>query len=289
MKVLIIGASGFLGENLSYILKKKHVVYGTYFNNLTFNLDTMYQLDACKLGNTKRILEEIKPEIVVWSIMTRSTETKIMEIALSEVLDYTRTSNSRVIYISTDLFKGEGSYYKEDYEAKYFDYKNPYAQYFNGKVLGEQMVLEDKKNTVVRIGMIYGLDYFNNYDKRINHMREQINSNEKIELSKNVYKTYTNIRLLVEIIKELIEIDYKGVLHVVNTRRLSIYDFYKEQLENIGIKTDLLTATFVDESEAHENDLCLDTSMSFGKLLMLIESGQICTSYNTLFTNSPQK
>lgn len=269
------------------MLEKKHMVYGTYYKSATFHSDRMYQLDACKLGDTKKVLEEVKPEIVIWSIMSGPTETKTMKISLREVLDYTKERDSRVIYISTDLFKGEQSYYKEDYEAIYFDNKNPYAPYFNGKVLGEQMVLGYKDNIVVRIGMIYGLDYFNKYDKRISRMLKQLNNNEKIELNKNMYKTYTNIRFSVEVIMAVIDIEYQRILHVVNTKRLSVYDFYKQQLAEIGMISDLFIKKYIDEVEAKENDLSLDTSMSNCKLLRLMEEGQICTSYNKMLSCAP--
>lgn len=259
----------------------EYEVFGTFLTN-PIKFDTqMVRFNACEENRIINILDEITPDIVIWSIKSGKTEVETMKMSFRRIVDYTVKNNKKLVYISTDLFKGNSSYYTEEYEADYFDEQNPYAPYINGKVLGEKLALEDPNSIIIRTGMIYGLDYYGDYDRRMTSYINSIKLKEEVELYDNMYKTFTNIKMLVEVIIELIRIDYRGILHVANTKRMSIHNFYKEQLESLGMNVETIKKVRLCEKEVKEKKYCLDTSMDTSVLLKLVEGGQIYTSLNT--------
>lgn len=65
-KLLVTGASGFLGWNLCQLAKQEWDVYGTYFSHPGQILDiTMLKVDLRDFQEIKRLFDDIKPAAVI--------------------------------------------------------------------------------------------------------------------------------------------------------------------------------------------------------------------------------
>ncbi|KAJ5831781.1 hypothetical protein N7474_000092 [Penicillium riverlandense] len=163
--VLITGASGLLGRQVFNVFQRSSVlVVGQGFSRAT--PPTILKADLERTDEIKRILDEVKPHIVIHCAANKSPDLcdKNPEQARKVNVDATRCfaeeCNSRgafLIYISTDyVFPGiEGEApYEADAETR------PPNLYGQLKRDGEQAVLEATRDTglgvVLRVPVLYG-------------------------------------------------------------------------------------------------------------------------------------
>ena len=222
-KIIIVGASGFIGRNLLDKLNKanKHEVIGTYFNNYQKNL-IKYNHHNEK-SNEKLFLEE-KPDIIIWCSGLKNlqeTETSNSK-ALKEnfypikfLSNYLKNfSKTKFIYISTDyVFSGEKGNYKFD------DKPSPNTNYGKSKLEAEKFI---RKNfpfyLIVRTSAVIGkgssfFDWI--YNSMLNH--------NKIELYSNIF-TPTSISFLVEEIENLLFVTKSNIYHICGNVNMSRFD-----------------------------------------------------------------
>jgi len=110
MKILILGASGFLGGKVyeKLILQNNYEVMGTCFkskNNGKFN-----QLNIIDESEVRTVFNEFKPDIVVWCLLNMNSERELTDLGLNNVIKNIE-NHTKLIYISTDGFvEGKGNY-----------------------------------------------------------------------------------------------------------------------------------------------------------------------------------
>ena len=122
--ILIIGGSGFLGyflhEKLIELGKKVH----STFNQNFINRDDFEHLDLMDESSVKEIINNKKPEIVIYAAGLTNVdlceEDNVLARELNvegirNVIDATREYDSKIIYISTSaIFSGKKEEYYED-------------------------------------------------------------------------------------------------------------------------------------------------------------------------------
>jgi len=65
-KILITGASGFLGWNLCQQAQKKWQVYGTFWTNpVTIPQVNLIKIDLCDEQELKKLFDRVKPDAVI--------------------------------------------------------------------------------------------------------------------------------------------------------------------------------------------------------------------------------
>jgi len=151
MKVLLTGASGFLGRYLSARLSKEHEVVGASSSVADFSLP----------GTAEKLFDDVLPGAIVHAaartrpdLCEKDPETAyaVNERATGELAARAAKYGVRLIYISTDLvFDGEGAPYRE------VDEPNPLGVYGASKLAGEKAVLEaGGEGLVMRLSWSYG-------------------------------------------------------------------------------------------------------------------------------------
>ena len=119
MKVLIVGASSFIGFHLFQILKKKYNCIGTYFTNK--RSEKLIHLNILSKDELDKILSTHKPDIVLW--IAGSKDVKLCEqdekyaysINTQPIIDYVNIlDKQKFIFISTNyVFDGVAGNYRE--------------------------------------------------------------------------------------------------------------------------------------------------------------------------------
>ncbi len=129
-KILILGASGLLGNNLlNFFSKKKDInVFGSirkknYTNDFTKKYNLFFGIDAEKKYKLSKLFEEIKPHVVINCIGITKQSSEVINhlkvISLNSSLPHflAKLSNmhkARFIHISTDcVFSGKKGNYEE--------------------------------------------------------------------------------------------------------------------------------------------------------------------------------
>jgi len=270
MRVLVLGASGFLGGHVFKRLKaeEKFSVLGTCFENSRNNELTMLNINNS--DEVKNLLTQFKAEVIIWTLMSRGNEQELIDKGLKNVLNNI-TPNQKLIFVSTNAVfsKREGNYSEEDMPA--YD-KNPNAigLYGNAKIDGENLIKDHKNYIIIRPGAIYGQDVRGNWDKRISLLIDMIKSKQQVIRTKNLYNTFIKVEELADAILELTEKEFTGIIHLGPESRESYFDYFVKMAKSLELDESLITADYMDEAYAKLMGIGLDNSISTSKCRNII-------------------
>lgn len=270
MRILILGATGFLGLKLYQIASenKNFTVFGTSrFQN---DQSTFLKVDVTNKKSIGSALKNIDPEVVIWSLMNFKEESQLINKGLRNLLSEIDIS-TKLVFLSTDavFVEGAGSYTECD-PIGTLPNEATLANYVNGKYAAENLILSSHSNHVIlRTGPLYG-DNEEYLEKRILQLIERVKNNHPIEAWGNVYRTFVNVQDLSNAILELCEIDYNGILHVGPIHKESYYTFFKKRLEQLGWNSSLLSP--VEISKEAFPLLSLDTSLDTQKARLILQT-----------------
>lgn len=246
MNLLIIGASGYLGNTIYKKLKKftNDNICGTCckLSNQEF-----FQIDVLNKLNIKKILS-FKPDIIIWSIMDIEKEMLFSQIGLNEIVNNV-SKDVRLIYVSSTVGKGK------DQTENVIPHKrmhNEYlAQYINGKIEGENIVRKHLNHVIVRPGSIYGYDYDNKMDYRMKGLLIISKTGEKYSRTANMYASFVNVQELADAIIELAFNHFTGTINISGENPLSHYAFNKYLASIMNIDNNFIIPDYKEEEIYH--------------------------------------
>lgn len=135
------------------------------------------------------------------------------------VVSECKQNDSHLVYLSSDyVFDGELGNYKEQ------DPLNPKNFYGFSKSKGEEYIQEIAKNySIIRTSMVYGK---NDVKKTLpDWILESIENNNSVDLIDDQYMSPTYLENFCNMLSEVIEKNYNGILHLAGQDRLSRYEF----------------------------------------------------------------
>jgi len=268
-KILIIGASSFIGSRLYIYLKtikQKLEIVGTYYSNKL--LPELIYLDITNLSSLKSCIINKKFDFIILFSGIKDLKSCESDYNKAYILNYMQIKyiidiiesnklDTKVIFMSSDyVFDGLNGNYTDK------DMPNPNTNYGRTKFLAEQALSKSNINyKIIRSSAVMGkggvfFDWF----------LEQLNNSDEIELFNNVYFTPTLVLFLCEMIyKLLIDFDtiHENVLHIVGEKRMSryefgkiVYEFYRNSL-NMKINVKLIPKEIELEHTFFRRDLSM--------------------------------
>jgi dTDP-4-dehydrorhamnose reductase len=238
MKILITGASGFLGEKLFSIFSSEYEVVGTYLKG---EKTSLYKLDLTDKKAVDNLVEKIRPDIVINTAGITDVDyceenpenaKKISSACIKNLVETCLKYRCKLVHISTDyVFDGEKGDYKED------DKPNPINVYGKMKLEEENVIISSKiEHIISRVAVLYG--YNSNSDKQTftNWVIKKLKSNEEIKIINDQYTTPTLIDDIAESLKNLIELKRTGIYHIVGSECINRYDFAIKIAEIFNLK-----------------------------------------------------
>ena len=223
-KVLIIGASGFLGSYCfnKFLEDNRFEVKGTRYSSLNKNLSKIDYTDSFALLDFIRMS---RPNYIVWcaGLKKLSLTEKDSKLArkqnfypIKTIVKYQKDHKDvSLIFVSTDyVFNGLKGNYKP------LDPTNPSTNYGKSKASAENYIIKQSPNySILRAGAIIGPG-----SVFLNWLVDKIKSNETIELYDNFF-TPTPIKNIFKAINVLINSSKNGIYHVSGKQKLSRYEF----------------------------------------------------------------
>ena len=222
-KILIVGASGFIGNSLfkKLIKKSNYKLKGTSLNHQN---DLFEKLDINNLKQTKILLNKFKPEIIIWCAGNKNlseTEKSLKDTinvnfeSIKGIKDYLNQFRStHFIFLSSDyIFDGVKGNFKVNDKA------NPKTFYGISKLMAEEYI---KKNfplfSIVRTSAVIGkgsvfFDWLNNC----------VLNKKKTSLYANIF-TPTPLDFLIRQIEYLFEKKISGTYNICGNKTLSRFD-----------------------------------------------------------------
>lgn len=240
MKILLIGANGQLGKQISKIVDNKESEIGTLANEANdieivgVDIDT---LDITNLTAVKEVVKREKPEVIINSAAFTNVDGcetnydmafKVNALGARNVAIAAEEVGAKLIHVSTDyVFRGEG-----DTPLKECDITAPISAYGKTKLLGEEYVRDlSSKYFIVRTAWLYG--YFGkNFVYTIMKAAKERGALTVVDDQRG---NPTNAEDLAHHIIKLANTEEYGIYHCTGEGECSWYDFASKIVEYAGI------------------------------------------------------
>ena len=258
-KVFLLGGTGFLGSN---IIKTKPDNINLWFSSRTQDKDLNdkhIELDIVDLEKFREVIKKINPRIIIHCARLDPFDNdplKAEEIT-KNLVKVINDFSIKLLYISTDaVFDGQKGNYKEN------DIPNPVTDYGKAKLAAENVIRNNGNNyIIIRTANIYGQ---NNgvWDKRINYLLDEINSQKIVYRFDDVYRSFTLVDNLAKSCWKLVNSDFNGTINITGDRK-SFFNFSNEIVQKLKVNSDLIKGISFKENNTNiAIDTSLDTSLA---------------------------
>ena len=242
-KLLITGASGFLGYHLLRLASLEWEIYGIT-NSKSFDFAEAISIKCdirnyIELGN---FIDDIEPDAIIHTAAIADANFCEQNKELSYEINVEASKNLAGIccdfkipfaFTSTDLvFDGAKGMYQED------DAKNPVSVYGEQKAVAEDEVLRIyPEATVFRLPLMFGEPKASatNY---LQKFIAQIKNEEHASLFNDEYRSVCGARSIAAGILQLL--NETGILHLAGKEKLSRYEFGLKAVKAFGLDESLL-------------------------------------------------
>lgn len=226
MKIIVTGASGFVGRALvSYLCKEKLAVYPIFRNHVITHANARY-CDLRDYDSVKKIISDIDPSVIVHCAATSSIELCEKEsfdswennVLSTFILARSLTNSVHFLFLSTsEVFDGTSGGYKED------SLRNPVHWYGHTKSASEDIVRKIiPTHTILRLSYQYGYD---REGKNFIHCATQkLEQDKPVSASDDLVSTPTYIGTTVSAIYEIILNRITGIYNIADKDSMSKYE-----------------------------------------------------------------
>jgi dTDP-4-dehydrorhamnose reductase len=282
-RVVITGASGFVGGRLLEELNSRAQVTGTRYRHAVPGLDAVDLADDAAAHSFFRAR---RPEAVINCAALAdpdvcekdSTRARRLNTWMPALMGRLCAENgARLIHLSTDLVfdgKGKSGGYSEDDEAL------PLSEYGRSKLDGERALLADCPDAaIVRVSLVYGRAR-SGRPSFLDWLLGEIGAGRRAKLFTDQWRTPTPVSQLSEVMARLIETPkIAGVFHWGGADRVSRMDFGRAACRIFGLpETSLEPVSMADFAYAAARPAdcalrCDKLSQAIGLTPLSLEAG----------------
>jgi dTDP-4-dehydrorhamnose reductase len=233
MKILILGASGKIGESIT-----KFIMTETVHNLilLSSNSDKLieservkkYKVNSLDKKETKRICLEERPDVIINTASLSSIEQcendkklafELNAHVVESLVRMAKIIDAHFIMFSSDqIFDGEKGPYTEH------DKPNPINYYGKSKHAAENLCLSGcNKYSIIRTGTIYGMSSFGKCDF-VDEIIYAINKKNEIEVPRGRYSTPTFTDDIARAVEKIIRKKRFGIYNVAGQDWVNKYE-----------------------------------------------------------------
>lgn len=241
MKLLVVGASGFVGGFLMEAFGADAV--GTYANRPRPGL---LPLDLRDHSAVRRLIRELQPR---WILLPAAqphvdwcedheAESRAVNVAgVLALAEEARAVAARVLFFSTDyVFDGAAGPYHEEATP------SPLNVYGRQKLAAEHGVLEaGRENIVVRVCGVYGCE--EPPKNFVMTLLRRLRAGEAVRVPNDQWGTPTYVRDIARAVQRLVESGASGVWHVAGPDFLPRHEFAFRICRHFGLDSSLIAPT----------------------------------------------
>jgi dTDP-4-dehydrorhamnose reductase len=225
-KVLIIGASGYVGARLYYELRKKYNTVGTYHS--TPLSDVFLQLDVTREKDVEKLVKRVHPNIIIDAAANSSSkwcenhfnEAKILNVTATKfIVKAAGEINAKVIFISS---------------AAALEKVNVYGR---TKAESEKIVQKINKWIILRLAPIIGYSPSTAKGRMFNRILRNIKQKTPVIYDNSWKFQPSYLKHIVEVIAIIIDKDINAqIIPVVVSDLKSRFDVARDILNKFNIK-----------------------------------------------------
>lgn len=269
-KLLITGASGFLGWHLCQLAQTQWQVYGlTHSKTITIPNINLFQTDLTDIKALKTLFQDLKPDAVIHTAAQSQPNFcqqypdisyQINVIASLEIAKLCAEFNIPCVFTSTDLvFNGLNPPYTET------DSVSPISYYGEQKVLAEQGMLERYPRTAIcRMPLMFG-DVPNHATSFIQPFIKTLKEGKVLNLFVDEFRTPVGGSSAAKGLLLALETT-SGILHLGGKERISRYDFGLLMADILDLPKHLIQPGYQADIKMfapRPPDVSLDSSKAF--------------------------
>lgn len=240
MKILVIGANGQLGKDVSAELKSRNIetITSDVIGDVDFNLDFTNEQETIKLA------KQINPDAIIncaaWTRVDdaedEENKEKVYALNVTGVANLAKTAKAidcKLMHISTDyVFDGKG---EEPWKPDDKNYA-PLSVYGSTKLQGELEVCKLEKFFIVRIAWLFGGPI-----SFVNTMLKVGKTHDEVRVVNDQIGTPTYSKDLARLLVDMIQTDKYGYYHATNEGGyISWYDFCVEIYSQANMSTKVI-------------------------------------------------
>ncbi len=267
-RVLILGASGFIGGALYRELCPYFDTYGTYFTGKIYSDNQHYFNFSMQRDDIYQLLQDLRPSIIIsalrgdfdWQIETHN-----------QIADYLEKRRGKIIFLSSaNVFDAFTNY--PSYE---FDKTLSESIYGKLKIKIENRLLKLPKHkyVIARIPMVFG-----NASPRIKEIKRAIEDKAAIEVFPNLVMNVTADFLLTQQIHYIINRRKSGIFHLGSTDLIHHDEFIRLVVDKLGGNKPIYKNVYTSNSDRYlavlpkDNKLPKHLQFNYNQVLELIKS-----------------
>ncbi|QED37062.1 sugar nucleotide-binding protein [Antarcticibacterium arcticum] len=234
-KILIVGASGFIGNALYKELCSYFDTYGTYFTQTAAFRDNkkFFEFDQ-DTENIEILLENLKPTVIISAIRGNFNSQVHTHFA---IIDYILKNDCKLIFISSaNVFDAFTNYPSYEYDKTLS--QSVYGR-FKIKIENALLRLPNHKYAILRLPMVFGAN-----SPRIIEIKNKIEYGQALEVFPNVVVNATEIGKITQQVHYIINRKKQGVFHLGSNDLTHQHDLITDIAEILGFKNPLLKQVF---------------------------------------------
>ena len=242
-KILILGASGFIGNAIYKELLPYFDVYGTYCTSLP-ELDdnqVLFQFDVSK-DRILPILKKVKPNYIISCLRG---DYKSQFAIHQEIIDYTRdAANCMILYLSTvNVFDAKfefPSYENDDLSAE--------SDYGKFKVSVEKMIttLPETNYVILRLPIVLGVNA-----PRIIQLKQANKHHANFEVFPNLIISITTANKIAQQVHFIINKKRIGIFHLASNDVIHHSDLFEELTDRLELKNVIFKKVFSSNEDSY--------------------------------------
>lgn len=229
-RILILGASGFIGNALYKELCSYIDTHGTYFSeNPALEKNHHFHQFDLETENVEILLEQVKPTIII-SALRGNFNAQIA--AHFSIIYYLLHHDARLLFISSaNVFDAFTNYPSYEYDKTLS--QSIYGR-FKIKIENALLRLPNHKYNILRLPMVFGQE-----SPRIKDLKNMLFLGEAIEVFPNVVINVADIDQVARQVHYIINRKKEGVFHLGTTDLVHQKDFIEEVCHSLGYSNPL--------------------------------------------------
>ena len=240
--ILILGASGYIGNMFYKELGPYFRTYGTYRTpKKEFASNKQFFQYNVEEDDVYEILDICKPSIIISALRG---DFNAQTIAHQHIAEYALDYGSKIIFLSSaNTFDAYSKY--PSYEL---DKTLSHSIYGHFKIKIENLFLRlpKKQVAIIRLPMVFG-----NNSPRIKEIKQQITDKEAVEVFPNLIMNVTLDKKMTQQIHYIINRNKHGVFHLGSTDLVHHDEFIKELIASITDGKALLKHVFTTNEDRY--------------------------------------
>jgi dTDP-4-dehydrorhamnose reductase len=267
-RVLVFGASGFLGQKVyaAFRTKADYATFGTYYSSNVVDQSELIFSNSCDFNRVKKLVLELNPKYIVNCVALTDVDYCNFSPSISKSLnldfpvflsDLCLAHKIELIHVSTDHFVSKDSMPRvEEVDMHAI---NVYGQH---KLDADIRIAQSNSRALILRTNFFGFSNNSNqsfFDKIFNCY---VNKISFIGFT-DVFFSPLSIQELVKSIARLIEVEAYGIVNLASDESVSKFDFAKIVEEELLVESGLLMPGLLSSSPSQvprPNFMSLDNS-----------------------------